>query len=66
MSEQNLVNSLEKMLSEQRNPNTMHIDSLSPLEVVTLLNKEDKLVAVAVEKNLSQIAQAVERIVAAF
>ncbi|WP_257797584.1 N-acetylmuramic acid 6-phosphate etherase [Aggregatibacter actinomycetemcomitans] len=66
MSEQNLVNSLEKMLSEQRNPNTMHIDSLSPLEVVTLLNKEDKLVAVAVEKNLPQIAQAVERIVAAF
>ncbi|EKX95778.1 N-acetylmuramic acid 6-phosphate etherase [Aggregatibacter actinomycetemcomitans Y4] len=66
MSEQNLVNSLEKMLSEQRNPNTMHIDSLSPLEAVTLLNKEDKLVALAVEKNLPQIAQAVERIVAAF
>ncbi|EHK90610.1 N-acetylmuramic acid 6-phosphate etherase [Aggregatibacter actinomycetemcomitans] len=66
MSEQNLVNSLEKMLSEQRNPNTMHIDSLSPLGVVTLLNKEDKSVALAVEKNLPQIAQAVERIVAAF
>ncbi|MBN6063388.1 N-acetylmuramic acid 6-phosphate etherase [Aggregatibacter actinomycetemcomitans] len=66
MSEQNLVNSLENMLSEQRNPNTMHIDFLSPLEVVTLLNKEDKLVALAVEKNLPQIAQAVERIVAAF
>ncbi|MBN6075979.1 N-acetylmuramic acid 6-phosphate etherase [Aggregatibacter actinomycetemcomitans] len=66
MSEQNLVNSLENMLSEQRNPNTMHIDSLEPLEVVTLLNKEDKLVALAVEKNLPQIAQAVERIVAAF
>ncbi|EGY33358.1 N-acetylmuramic acid 6-phosphate etherase [Aggregatibacter actinomycetemcomitans serotype e str. SC1083] len=66
MSEQNLVNSLENMLSEQRNPNTMHIDSLEPLEVVTLLNKEDKLVALAVEKKLPQIAQAVERIVAAF
>ncbi|MBN6074189.1 N-acetylmuramic acid 6-phosphate etherase [Aggregatibacter actinomycetemcomitans] len=66
MSEQNLVNSLENMLSEQRNPNTMHIDSLEPLEVVTLLNKEDKSVALAVEKNLPQIAQAVERIVAAF
>ncbi|KYK76498.1 N-acetylmuramic acid-6-phosphate etherase [Aggregatibacter actinomycetemcomitans serotype e str. SA3096] len=44
----------------------MHIDSLEPLEVVTLLNKEDKLVALAVEKKLPQIAQAVERIVAAF
>ena len=66
MSEQNLLNSLEKMLSEQRNPNTLHIDTLSSLEVVTLLNHEDKQVAFAVEKNLPQIAQAVERIVAAF
>ena len=66
MSEQNLLNSLEKMLSEQRNPNTLHIDALSPLEVVTLLNHEDKQVAFAVEKNLPQIAQAVEHIMAAF
>ena len=66
MSEHNLLNSLEKMLSEQRNPNTLHIDSLSSLDIVTLLNNEDKLVALAVEKNLPQIAQAVERIVAAF
>ena len=66
MSEQNLLNSLETMLSEQRNPNTLHIDALSPLEVVTLLNHEDKQVAFAVEKNLPQIAQAVEHIVAAF
>ena len=65
MSEQNLLNSLETMLSEQRNPNTLHIDALSPLEVVTLLNHEDKQVAFAVEKNLPQIAQAVEHIVAA-
>ena len=66
MSEHNLLNSLEKMLSEQRNPNTLHIDSLPSLGIVTLLNNEDKLVALAVEKNLPQIAQAVERIVAAF
>lgn len=66
MSEHNLLNSLEKMLSEQRNPNTLHIDSLPSLDIVTLLNNEDKLVALAVEKNLPQIAQAVERIVAAF
>lgn len=50
MSEHNLLNSLEKMLSEQRNPNTLHIDSLSSLDIVTLLNNEDKLVALAVEK----------------
>ena len=44
------------MLSEQRNPNTLHIDALSSLEVVTLLNNENKQVASAVEKNLPQIA----------
>ena len=66
MSEHNLLKTLETMLSEQRNPNTLHIDALSSLEVVTLLNHEDKQVAFAVEKNLPQIAQAVEYIVAAF
>lgn len=66
MSEHNLLKTLETMLSEQRNPNTLHIDALSSLEVVTLLNNEDKQVAFAVEKNLPQIAQAVEHIVAAF
>ena len=66
MSEHNLLKTLETMLSEQRNPNTLHIDVLSSLEVVTLLNHEDKQVAFAVEKALPQIAQAVEHIVAAF
>ena len=66
MSEQNLLKTLETMLSEQRNPNTLHIDALSSLEIVTLLNHEDKQVAFAVEKALPQIAQAVEHIVAAF
>ena len=66
MSEHNLLKTLEMMLSEQRNQNTLHIDALSSLEVVTLLNHEDKQVAFAVEKNLPQIAQAVEHIVAAF
>ena len=55
MSEQNLLNSLETMLSEQRNPNTLHIDALSSLEVVSLLNHVVKEVAFAVEKNLPQI-----------
>ena len=66
MSEHNLLKTLETMLSEQRNPNTLHIDALSSLEIVTLLNHEDKQVAFAVEKNLPRIAQAVEHIVAAF
>ena len=44
----------------------MHVDSLSALEIVQLMNEEDKQVSLAIEKCLPQIAQAVERIVAAF
>lgn len=44
----------------------MHVDSLSALEIVQLMNKEDKQVPLAIEKCLPQIAQAVECIVAAF
>ena len=44
----------------------MNVDSLSALEIVQLMNEEDKQVPLAIEKCLPQIAQAVERIVAAF
>ena len=44
----------------------MHVDSLSALEIVQLMNDEDKRVPLAIEKCLSQIAQTVECIVAAF
>ena len=44
----------------------MLVDSLSALEIVQLMNKEDKQVPLAIEKCLPQIAQAVECIVAAF
>ena len=44
----------------------MQVDSLSALEIVQLMNKEDKQVPLAIEKCLPQIAQAVECIVAAF
>ncbi|AAU38594.1 N-acetylmuramic acid 6-phosphate etherase [[Mannheimia] succiniciproducens] len=66
MTEQNLLSSLAHMISEQRNPNSMNLDSLSPLELVTLINNEDKQVPLAIEKVLPQIAQAVEKIVRTF
>ena len=50
---------LNKIATEQRNDKTMHIDELSTLEMVKLINDEDKRVAVAVEKELDHIAQAV-------
>ena len=63
---ENLLQTLSTLITEQRNPNSMHVDSLSALEIVQLMNKEDKQVPLAIEKCLPQIAQAVERIVAVF
>ena len=63
---ENLLQTLSTLITEQRNLNSMHVDSLSALEIVQLMNQEDKQVPLAIEKCLSQIAQAVECIVAAF
>lgn len=63
---ENLLQTLSTLITEQRNPNSMNVDCLSALEIVQLMNEEDKQVPLAIEKCLPQIAQAVERIVAAF
>ena len=63
---EHLLQTLSTLITEQRNPNSMHVDSLSALEIVQLMNQEDKQVPLAIEKCLPQIAQAVECIVAAF
>ena len=63
---ENLLQTLSTLITEQRNPNSMHVDSLSALEIVQLMNEEDKQVPLAIEKCLPQIVQAVECIVAAF
>lgn len=51
---------LDQMTTETRNPETMELDILSPLEVVTAMNREDAKVPQAIEPLLPQIAQAVE------
>ena len=63
---ENLLQTLSTLITEQRNPNSMHVDSLSALKIVQLMNEEDKQVPLAIEKCLPQIAQAVECIVSAF
>ena len=50
-------------ITEQENPRTAHIDEVSTLEAVRLINDEDKLVAQAVEKVLPEIAQTIDKIV---
>ena len=56
---------LDQLPTEQRNPKTACIDRLSTLEMVRRINDEDKKVAYAVEKELDNIAEAVDAIYAA-
>ena len=51
---------LQKIATEQRNPNTMNIDTLSTLDMVKLINREDHRVADAVGLVTDKIAQAVD------
>lgn len=51
---------LKKIATEQRNPNTMNIDSLPTLDMIRLINQEDHKVAEAVGLVAEQIAQAVD------
>ena len=49
--------------TERKNPQTTEIDTLSSLDIVTLINNEDAKVAPAVGKELPRIARAVDIIV---
>lgn len=53
---------LEKLTTESRNQNTLNIDKVSTLEMVKLINNEDKKVAEAVEAELPRIAEAIDEI----
>jgi N-acetylmuramic acid 6-phosphate etherase len=53
----------ERRLSEQRNGTSKNLDRMSALEIVRLMNREDRKVAVAVARELPTIARAVDAIV---
>lgn len=57
---------LSALTTEGRNAASTDIDRLSTLEMLTIINQEDKKVALAVEAILPAIARAVDAIVAAF
>ena len=61
-----ILKSLSTLITEQRNPHSINVDRLSALDIVRLMNNEDKQVTLAIEHCLPQIAQAVELIVLAF
>ena len=56
------VSDLKNIATEQRNKRSEHIDELPTLEMVRLINREDKKVAEAVERVCPQIAQAIDLI----
>ena len=51
---------LERLTTEARNPASERIDTLSPLEIVRLMNAEDAKVAEAVAQQAESIARAIE------
>jgi len=51
--------------TEQRNPKSMDIDARSTMEILKIINDEDKTIPFAVEQELPYIAEAVEIIVSA-
>ncbi|WP_208612235.1 N-acetylmuramic acid 6-phosphate etherase [Xenorhabdus beddingii] len=57
---------LNKMVTESRNPASTHIDQLSTLDILHVINNEDKKVAIAVENTLPQIARVVDKVAEAF
>jgi N-acetylmuramic acid 6-phosphate etherase len=56
------IENLEKLVTESRNPNTMEIDNVSTLEMIEMINEEDKKVAIAVGEAKESIAKAVDLI----
>lgn len=54
---------ISALSTEQRNPNSMNIDTESTAGILEIINNEDKNVAFAVEKELKHIEEAVNTIV---
>ena len=51
---------LTKLTTETRNERTMNLDCMTPLEIATIMNKEDEMVVAAVRKVLPQVATVIE------
>ena len=48
---------LEKMTTEQRNPDTMNLDEMTTLQIVTEMNREDAGIPAAIRPHLPEIAK---------
>ncbi len=54
---------MERRLTELRNPASRNLDRMTALQIVRLMNREDRKVAAAVGRELPAIARAVDAIV---
>ena len=57
---------LSNLVTESRNHNSENIDTLSTLDMLKVINNEDKKVPLAVEKTLPEIAQLVDKVAISF
>lgn len=60
------MNELKKKSTEMRNQNSMNLDELSSLEIVRLMNNEDKKVIDAVRANDTIIAGLIDEVIRSF
>jgi len=60
-----LFDELQNLITEQRNPQSLHIDHATVEEILTIINTEDQCVALAVKDEISYIVQAVNIVTAA-
>jgi len=61
-----LFEELKNLATEKINPDTIDIDSKSVIEILKLINHEDKIIAHCVEKEIPYIARAVDILVQSF
>ena len=66
MPESTLFDEIKSLRTEQNNPESRLIDSASTLEILNIINKQDKLVPLAVEAEIEHIEKAVDGIVHGF
>jgi N-acetylmuramic acid 6-phosphate etherase len=66
MNNSELIFELNRLVSEEQNPETLDIDLLPTTKIVEKLNQQDQQVAIAVKKIMCHLSQAVDRVVEAF
>ena len=57
---------ITKLNTEQQNPKTMNIDLMSTEEIITVINQEDTLVPNVLARQVPNVSEVVDKIVAAF